>query len=355
MEDLSALLGVAVTGRVPLTRDTGRWTEDQPWLSRLTLAGPPWTAIAKTARGDDPAPLMNETAALRFLDGRLAPRLYAASGDVVVMEDLGTGPSLDTVLLSGDAEAATGALLAYATALGRLHASTAGREEEYYALHPRPRRMYDRISLLRHSLAESWRALTAACDARDHLPEVPGAARAEWHDLLAELAEPRPWLALSNGDACPQNSRLTDGEVRFIDFDGAAFRHPGLDLAALLMPFPACPCWGELPAGLVPRLLAAHRAEYAPEGDTHRAAALGAQAWAVLRAIRVPKLEAMDAPHPMGFSRRDQLVSTLRAASAAGAEWWPELTGWLGELAKALETRWGPSRRWGYPAFSGRG
>ncbi|GLZ75778.1 hypothetical protein Afil01_05850 [Actinorhabdospora filicis] len=351
MDQLSALLGVTVTDRVPLTRDTGRWTEDQPWLTRLTLAGPPWTAIAKTAREEDPSLLMNETAALRFLDGGLAPRLYAATDGVVIMEDLGTGPSLDTVLLGADPATATEALLAYATALGRLHASTTGREEEYYALHPRPRRMYERISLVRHSLAESWRTLTALTEARGHLPDVPGAARAQWHDLLAELAEPRPWLALSNGDACPQNTRIVDGEIRFLDFDGAAFRHPGLDLAGLLMPFPACTCWGELPADLVPRLLAAHRAEFAPEGDTLRAAALGSIAWAVLRAIRIPKLEAMDAPHPMGFSRRGQLVSALRAAAVAGGEWWPELAGWLGEVAEGLEGRWGALGRWMYPAF----
>lgn len=354
MEDLSALLGVPVTDSVPLTRDNGRWTEEHPHVSRLSLAGTPPTAIAKTGRLD------NETAALRFLGGHHAPLLLAASGEVAIMEDLGTGPSLDTVLLNGTAEEATEALLTYATALGRLHASTTGREEEYYALHPRPRIMYDRITILGNSLAAKWRELTALCADRDHLPDLPGQAGAQWHDLLAELAEPRPWLALSSGDACPQNTRLVNGEIRFLDFEHAAFRHPGLDLAALLLPFPACPSWGELPADLVPRLLAAHRAEYSPEGDTRRAAALGALPWAVLRAVRIPKLEAADAPHPMGFSRRGQLVSTLRTAAGAGTEWWPDLAEWLGEVAEGLDARWGTQGDAGrgvagYPSFEQKG
>ena len=62
----------------------------------------------------------------------LAPRLLASAVDppLVVMEDLGSAPSVADHLLGTDPAAADHALVAWAQALGRLHARThAGRDE----------------------------------------------------------------------------------------------------------------------------------------------------------------------------------------------------------------------------------
>ena len=52
----------------------------------------------------------------------------------MVLEDLGRSPTLADKLLGDDARAAERALLSWARSLGRLHASTAGREADFDAL-----------------------------------------------------------------------------------------------------------------------------------------------------------------------------------------------------------------------------
>lgn len=349
------LLGSRVTGAVPLVgRDIGgRWTEDHAHLWRVTVGGS--TVVVKTLRGDDLSSatyLRNEAAALEFLGrvgGGHGPLLLAADGDVVVMEDLGAGTSLDQVLLGDDPEAALSGLRSFATSLGRMHADTAGREDEYYAIRgdgdgdP----MFDRLSLGRYRLAESWRKTRMQLRG---LPTPGLSAIADWDLVMARLASPGERLAFSNGDACPQNCRLVaDGRVRFLDFDGAAFRHAALDLAALLLPFPACACWSTLPPTVGTAVVDAYRTEFAVDDLD---AAVGCAAWVVLRAVRLRRLGAAINPHPMGFSRRGQLLDQLAVAAGPVGAPLPGLAAWFGELEAALRERWGITEPQGeYPAF----
>ncbi|HTJ32243.1 MAG TPA: hypothetical protein VL738_03355, partial [Dactylosporangium sp.] len=69
-------------------------------------------------------------------DDRMCPELIAHDGGkrVIVLEDLGRAPTLADKLLDHDARGAERALLAWARALGRLHATTAGREADFDAL-----------------------------------------------------------------------------------------------------------------------------------------------------------------------------------------------------------------------------
>ena len=65
-----------------------------------------------------------ELAALERLPSGTRPELLAHSDDVIVMSDLGDGPSLADLLLGDDARLAEAALLAWARTLGRIAAAT---------------------------------------------------------------------------------------------------------------------------------------------------------------------------------------------------------------------------------------
>jgi hypothetical protein len=78
-------------------------------------------------------------------------------------------------------------------------------------------------------------------------------------------------------------------------------------------------------------------------------------AWAIVRVVRLPKLLAADEPHPMGFSRRGQLLDTLQVAVEAGrhAAVLPGLTRWFEETVRGLRDRWPglPPAQAVYPAY----
>jgi hypothetical protein len=352
----------------------GRYVETHPHLWRCGLTSTrvdvPETIVVKTRATDapyDPALLHNERAALDFLAGAAAPRPFGADEvhRFIAMEDLGAGPSVDLFLVGDDSDAATNALLSFARELGRLHAATTGRAEEYYrirrALGPVDPGL-DRTSVLRSRLAESWRLLAGVARSRSWLPDPLGVDDDVDH-MLRSLAEPGPYLAFTNGDMCPQNTRLFEGRVRFLDFENAAFRHAAVDIAMLRFPFAACPCWSPLPPDVTTQLEDAYRAEFAAacpqvadDAEFMRAMAVGCAAWAILRSVRIPRLEALDAPQPMGFSRRGQLLATIRTFtdSAAKARILGRLAHWFAELAGALRVRWPEvrDRERVYPAYA---
>ncbi|MFI5912007.1 hypothetical protein [Dactylosporangium sp. NPDC051541] len=306
-------------------------------------------SIVKTRRPGDTAG--RERAALAFLGAigsDAGPRLLGHGDDFVVMEDLGRGPALEDLLVGDDPAAATAGFVAFAAAVGRMHAATRGRADEFYAeLEPVDRRL-DRITLAGHTLPEWWSAV------RDLNLDPPADALEE---LLAWMAEPGPvMLVLSSGDIAPQNCRMGqegDGRVRLLDFEGAKFQHALLDAAHLRLPFYGPPCWGRIPAAVGAAVESAYRraAGIADGGTYVDGLAAATAAWAVVRLARLPKLLAADAPHPMGFSRRGQLLDTLQVAVDAGPR---ELIGsWLADVIATLRAKWPhlPAAQALYPAF----
>lgn len=127
----------------------GDWQQLEPWAVarfRLEGAGVPRTAIAKWVRPAagrtarcDPWRLPAECAALRFLGEdlgtRLAPRVITCdlAAGLLVLEDLAPRVVLDGLLVRDGAVAHAKRLTAFARALGRLGAVTAGRADAYYA------------------------------------------------------------------------------------------------------------------------------------------------------------------------------------------------------------------------------
>ncbi|CAG7601096.1 aminoglycoside phosphotransferase family protein [Actinacidiphila bryophytorum] len=128
-------------------------------------------------------------------------------------------------------------IVAYATALARLHAS--GGPDITGAL---PR----------------WKGPDASdADAFLHLAHrlrvpVPPAAPAEIHALTARLAQ-APGHALLHGDPCPGNDLHTADGVTFVDFEQASWGSGLVELAYLRIGFPTCWCVTAAPPPLLER------------------------------------------------------------------------------------------------------
>jgi hypothetical protein len=192
---------------------------------------------------------------------RMCPELYAhdSAAGVIVIEDLGRAPTLADKLLGDDARSAERALLSWARSLGRLHATTAGREADFDAL-------MRRLSAARVKGDPLAVKGPAAIERLPQLLEDALGVQTPAH--VFERAERTRWLlatsrhrAFSPSDLCPDNNLITSRGVRFLDFEGGCVRNIMLDAAYLRVPFPSCWCAFALPAGMTDAMFAAWRAE----------------------------------------------------------------------------------------------
>lgn len=311
-----------------------------------------------------------EQAALEFLTvigSAAGPRLLAADNEagILVMEDLGRGPALEDLLVGSNASVASHGLVAFASALGQMHAATVGHAEEYYQLRSRYGPVdpaFDRVSILDIGLERSWRQLQEITASHSYFPPPNSDVGKDVDEILRVLSEPGPYLAFSNGDTSPANCRMSDDNLRFLDFEHGCFRHALLDVAALRFPFPACPCWSHLPEDVGRRAEDAYRKEMArhcPDvldqaGYAHGLTSACA-AWTMVRMVRLPKLEQADVPQPMGFSRRGQLLDTITTTvnCSQQSRSLQSLASWFATVSEALRARWPhlPSTQPFYPAF----
>jgi hypothetical protein len=179
---------------------------------------------------------------------------------LLVMEDLGRSSTLADKLFGPDGAAAQRCLLAWAAALGRMQAATAGREKDFGAL---LRRLGERA--WRDPMADEARAAFAGVAGllRDELGVVATpAAIQEAHDTARLLGGTR-YRAFSPSDTCPDNNLVTSRGVRFVDFEWGCFRDIALDAAYFRVPFPGCEASFALPPGMADTLLATWRNEIA--------------------------------------------------------------------------------------------
>ncbi|AHH96066.1 hypothetical protein GCM10010174_42640 [Kutzneria viridogrisea] len=193
-------------------------------------------------------------------DDRICPELVAHDGAkrLIVLEDLGRAPTLADKLLGHDARGAERSLLAWARSLGRLHATTAGREADFDALTRRlgARPGQDPIALRVQAALSELPALLREVLAVDVREQAVAYARA-----AGALLTSTKHRAFSPSDACPDNHLVTSKGLRVLDFEGGCVRDVVLDAAALRIPFPLCGCSFRLPAGMTEAMIAAWRAE----------------------------------------------------------------------------------------------
>src|SRR5581483_5667482 len=130
-----------------------------------------------TYNRSEPFRFDHERAALAFLtllSNTAGPRLLAADDDMLIMEDLGSGLSLEDLLVGSDPAAAEQGLVAFAAALGRMHASTSGHAAEYYQVRSRFGPVdpaFDRVSILDIGIEHAWNELRQIVGERPYLPD----------------------------------------------------------------------------------------------------------------------------------------------------------------------------------------
>jgi hypothetical protein len=193
---------------------------------------------------------------------RPGPEMIACDPEqrLLVLEDLGRSGTVASLLFStepGTASRAEQALLRWAHALGRLHATTRHREQDFAAL---LRRLG--VPQVKDPFADDGRAAVAGLPAlletelgvSSRFEAVQEARRA------AELLDGRPYRAFSPVDLGPDNA-VVGQTVRFIDFEGGGFRTALLDAAQLRVPLPSSLVALAFPPGMAEAMVSAWHAE----------------------------------------------------------------------------------------------
>lgn len=198
----------------------------------------------------------------------LTPFFYAGDHKLgFIMEDLGTHRSmvkfngdkipvdanLLPMLFHGKAKQAEQNLDAWMGCLGRFHASTTGKEQQYEKIR---RRLGGRGHTSREAKADWFRNFIPRL--KDTLKLISLKPTDSFYDELALLAntieDPGPFLTYVHGDACPDNCLFVDGKVRLIDFETSSFQHALLDAVYPRIAFPTCGWSYALPKSIVEKL-----------------------------------------------------------------------------------------------------
>ena len=336
---------------------------DRGHVFRLHLA-PARAVILKRKRGQGPigAQLFgDELAALNYLNAMpvpVAPRLLGADvrAGLLLMEDLGNGATLADSLMAAGRERVQAELIAYARALGSLHAWSMGHAGAAAGVRAR------------HGpgdeAAPRWRDAVQ----RGKEPFLAAAARLgiARHGVAGEIDHVHrmiigtSYLGLVHGDPCPDNVRLIDGTCRIVDFETAGWGPVAYDAAYLLAPFPSCWCFARLPAEVAGPAVEAYRAllaaagiELGPDWESVTTAVLAA---AFLGRGQV-FAEALDTDHEWGTTTmRPRLLAWLRSFTGrAGDGTLPRLQATAAAMLDRLTERWAGARIPDYPSLARAG
>jgi hypothetical protein len=256
VDDATVLAAAGAALGVPLTGAEKLGGSDRSLVLRATAGDRRVVVKVPLGSGDGP---VRELAALRLgLPG--AVRLLAECDDppVLVLEDLGPGPTLADALLGRDPAAAQDALDGWAGTLGTLQAATTGLGDAFAAalaelspLGPPP------ADSMAGTLAETAGALTRS------LPRLGVHPSDAALDELRGIRPGGPGV-LTPGDTCPDNNVRTASGYVLLDFEAAEFRHPAWEAAYLRVPWPTCWCAWALPAAVAERALECWRAAIGP-------------------------------------------------------------------------------------------
>lgn len=344
-------------------------------------------------RSDDPVDIIiklavgprdrfvRERTALRLASHHDLPgtvRLLGACEDpaLVVLEDLGDGPSVADLLLGDDPVAAEQAVQDWATTVGRLQAASTQLGDEFrarltaasrLAISARaPSRIDPPADLLTDWLNGSAETLEALVGPLGSRPTAT--ALEELRAVTQALAQPGPASGLVPGDTCPDNALYVDGRLTLIDFEGAAHRHIAWEAAHLLVPWPTCWCSWALPDEVANRALAAWQGTVSPaipqatEDSFADELAQAVIAWVFVtltfllpHTIPEPAKPASSSTTAATPRRRPDLRSLvlhrLQVAAAYPTTTAPALQDLAGELHDACVREWGQHQLLLAPAF----
>jgi hypothetical protein len=289
-------------------------------------------------------------------DERMCPELLAHDGRdrVLVLEDLGRTPTLEDKLYARDSRAAERALLSWARSLGRLHASTAGREADFNAL---LRRLGGPAKNDGRGDDELCARVPAVIQERLGIP-APDEVLTQVADAL-EQSRSAGFRAFSPVELSPDNNLVTGESVRFLDFEFGCVRSALVDAAHLRLPFASWPDALALPAGMSEAMVAAWRAEVVGVWPTFADDDVLASHLTTSELLRVwlitgEELGSLDlSRHAAPVSREAALVTWWRdLAKHAGYVRMAAVSEFAARVAAALAARLGPHADLAfYPAF----
>jgi hypothetical protein len=319
---------------------------------RCRVQGPgtlPTSVIVKQVKNPlDPMRGLTEWASLAFLsqvadEPPVAPHFFGGDREhlLFVMEDLGEEGNLEHCLLSPDSAHATSMFCALARQMGRLHATTMGKERQF-------ERLCENLSLAGvpspRSEAERW--LEGCHKVEDWCHELSYQPPAGFEQVCKQIADtfahPGAFLALTHGDPAPTNNLLRGSTVYLLDFEYAGYRHALYDLTGwnILCPLPKA-CIDLMSHHLRATLLPACSA--AEDDEIYQAA------WATLCAYRTMALLSWmplrlikhNLPWADNWSRREAVVVALSRCEEAtrgvpGLEVIAEVAAQLGRRCQAL-------------------
>jgi hypothetical protein len=357
MDALSAAAALLPDLRVEAAETLRR--SERSEVLRVRVDGPGWpgppTLIVKLCP-DAGESWARETAALTVMPGTApVPRLIAASTDppAIVMTDAGSGPSLATALLDGDAAQAAAATGQLAESLAALHLATQDARETFAAELAARSGGTVPPALMPALVTSAVGALDRYCAQLG--VTVPPAALTEFAGLPPRLAGSGP-SALTLADACPDNNVRTPDGYLLIDFEEAEWRPVAWDVAYLTVPWPSCWCCFTLPAEVTRQALdryrsvAAGRLPYLGTPAFDHDVALAAAGWAMVSSSWfLGRALGEDQPFDSGIEEIDEMgglpmrrsVIAHRLATAQRTEVLPALASLAGRLRAALIKRWG--------------
>jgi Ser/Thr protein kinase RdoA (MazF antagonist) len=303
----------------------------------------------------------DELAALDYLNAMpvpVAPRLLGADplAGLLLMEDLGDGATLADSLMAAGRERVQAELIAYARALGSLHAWSMAHAGEAAGLRARHGpgdetgpRWRDAVQRGKEPFLATAAALGVASD-----------GVAEEIDQVHQMIIGTSYLGLVHGDPCPDNVRLIDGTCRIVDYEYAGWGPVAYDAAYLLAPFPSCWCFARLPAEVAGPAVAAYRArletagiELGPDWESATTAVL---AGAFLGRGQM-LADALDRDDEWGTTTmRPRLLAWLHTFTGrAGDGTLPRLQATAAAMLDRLTERWAGIRIPDYPSHARAG
>jgi hypothetical protein len=320
---------------------------------------------------------LNELASLNFLhecEIGCGPRLYASDADqrMMIVEDLGQGPSLQDVLMSGEAATGTFHLTALGGMLGRIQEATSHRS--------------DAFTVMQATLGVSSALCGGSMDVRNLIPllheclDALSVAPNEGFDGAvavvgeAMIEDPR-WRTFAHFDAGPHNCITRGRTLKLIDFEFAGLGNGLIDLVGARMAFPVAYHGRRVPEVVVDALESNYRVERlasvpAAGDDTFFRTELARACahWALTKLWgfwkdylrdRLKEGPAYDDQEDRGPQRAAyfrQMIFTYLLSFVETARQWdvlPELRSILARVMDRLRIHWPDLAPWPfYPAFA---
>jgi hypothetical protein len=328
---------------------------------RAEWPGQPETALVVKTFADAGESWVREAAALATVPPEAPTARLIAEGaapPIVVMSDIGDGPSVADALLGDAFDRGAEAVLDWAQAIGTLHRLTLGARAAF------------RSALAQRSgdLPVSETSMLAAVDDAARLLErqcldldvrMPAGALAALRDLPRRLNGDHA-AALSPHDACPDNNVRVGEALTLLDFEGAQWRHIAWDVAYLIVPWPSCWCSWRMPGDVAGRALERYRLTienelpYVRTPEFRHDVASAATGWALISTSWfLPKALGDDPPpsDPARLTPTRRAMILHRLYGAERSEEMPALAELAGHLRAGLVSRWGEVPLAYAPAF----